>query len=77
MGKNYHVTYDSEAKCWRVIAENAVKASFVFDTKEEAVIKARELCIKQDSELYIHNKNGKISNPNSYGNDPCPPKDTK
>lgn len=77
MGKNYHITYDKDATQWKVIAEKALKSSFTFDTKEEAIKKGKELCKKEKSELYIHNKDGKISNSNSYGNDPCPPKDTK
>ena len=28
-------------------------------------------------ELIPHGMDGKIQNPNSYGNDPCPPRDTK
>jgi len=43
--------------------------------------KGRRLCIqtgkKQEAELVIHNKGGKISEKDSYGNDPCPPKDKK
>ncbi|NTU74289.1 DUF2188 domain-containing protein [Candidatus Roizmanbacteria bacterium] len=31
----------------------------------------------QKTELVIHNQDGKISNKNSFGNDPCPPKDKK
>lgn len=29
------------------------------------------------TEHVIHNSNGRISEKNSYGNDPCPPKDKK
>jgi len=31
----------------------------------------------QKSEVVIHNKNGRISDKDSYGNDSCPPKDKK
>ncbi|MBO7345732.1 MAG: DUF2188 domain-containing protein, partial [Clostridia bacterium] len=31
----------------------------------------------QHSEMVIHGKDGKIQYSNSYGNDPCPPKDKK
>ena len=37
----------------------------------------RELAINQQAELIIHGVDGKIQNSNSYGNDPCPPRDTK
>ena len=42
-----------------------------------AVDYARDLAKKQEAELVIHNKGGKISEKDSYGNDPCPPKDKK
>jgi hypothetical protein len=31
----------------------------------------------QHSELVIHNRDGKISQCDSHGNDPCPPRDKK
>ncbi len=37
----------------------------------------RNLAKKEGAELIPHGKDGKIQNPNSYGNDSCPPKDTK
>ncbi|BBB33131.1 conserved hypothetical protein [Thermotomaculum hydrothermale] len=46
-------------------------------TKKEAIEKAKKIAKNKKTELIIHNKNGKISNRNSYGNDPCPPKDKK
>lgn len=51
------------------------KATKHFDTKLPAVDYARDLAKKQEAELVIHNKDGKISQKDSYGNDPCPPKD--
>ena len=51
--------------------------AFIRKQKKEAVDKGREISKNQDTELVIHNKNGKISNPDSHGNDPCPPKDKK
>ncbi|HID31260.1 MAG TPA: DUF2188 domain-containing protein, partial [Desulfobacterales bacterium] len=46
-----------------------------FDTKREAVNRAREISRNQRTELIIHNRNGKISSCDSHGNDPCPPRD--
>lgn len=45
--------------------------------KEAAQSNGRKQAIQQKTEHVIHNKNGKISNANSYGNDPFPPKDKK
>jgi len=37
----------------------------------------KELAKKDKVEFIPHGKDGKIQNPNSYGNDPNPPKDKK
>ena len=37
----------------------------------------KEKAKQEGSELIPHRKDGTIQNPNSYGNDPNPPKDTK
>ncbi|MEC0246443.1 MULTISPECIES: DUF2188 domain-containing protein [Paenibacillus] len=44
------------------------------DTKEEAQARGREEAKKRETEHKIHNRDGKISESNSYGNDPFPPK---
>ena len=46
------------------------------DTEEEADKVARAMAQKDNVELVIHNKDGGISDKDSFGNDPCPPKDT-
>ena len=46
-------------------------------TKETAERAGRSEAKKNETEHVIHNKNGRISEKNSYGNDPCPPKDKK
>lgn len=38
---------------------------------------SRTIAQKEGLEMIPHGKNGQIQNPNSYGNDPCPPHDTK
>ena len=43
-------------------------------TKQDAVDSARKLSRRQGTELRIHNKDGKISDSDSHGNDPFPPK---
>lgn len=44
------------------------------DTKEQAQKAGREEAKKDKVEHIIHNRDGKISESNSYGNDPYPPK---
>lgn len=72
MGKNQHVV-PKDGK-WQVIGEGNEKATATFDTQTEAIEKAREIAINQESEVVIHGKDGKIREKNSYGNDPYPPK---
>jgi hypothetical protein len=45
--------------------------------KEIAVETGREIARKLRVEHSIHRSDGAITEKNSYGNDPCPPKDGK
>ena len=62
---------------WQVKPEKATKATKNFKTQKDAIAFAREVAIKQQGELVIHGRNGKICDKDSFGNDPCPPKDKK
>lgn len=42
-----------------------------------AIAYGRDIAIRQQSELVIHDRHGRIRDKDSYGNDPCPPRDTK
>ena len=71
--KEYHVIPGNDG--WRVVKDNASKASSCTSLKTDAI--AKQLSQKTGSELVIHGKDGKIQSANSYGKDPCPPKDKK
>ena len=73
--KEYHVVPHENG--WAVKKSNASKSSACTSTKADAVNKAKELSKNSGSEMVVHGKNGKIQYSNSYGNDPCPPKDKK
>lgn len=73
--KDVHITYNSDEEKWSVKKVGNQKASKLVDTKKEAEKIGRELAKQEKSELVIHNKDGKISNKDSEGNDPFPPKD--
>lgn len=62
---------------WQVKREGSDKATKNFSRQIDAIDYARELAIKQQSELVIHRRNGQIRDKDSYGNDPCPPRDTR
>jgi uncharacterized protein YdaT len=71
MGKNQHVV--KHGKKWAVRGAGNNKVTQIFNTQKEAINKGKEICKNQGSELYIHGKDGKIRDKNSYGNDPYPP----
>ncbi len=59
---------------WNVRRAGSVKASGTFATQDQAIDKAREIARNQGTELYIHGRDGRIRERNSYGADPHPPK---
>lgn len=73
-GKQHHIV-PNPAGGWDVKRSGGERASAHTDTKQEAIDKGREISRSQQTELVIHNRDGKISNSDSHGNDPCPPKD--
>ena len=73
MGKNQHVV-PSKNNGWKVKGEGNTKATKHFDTKKPAIDYARKISNTQKSELIIHNKDGRISQKDSHGHDPYPPK---
>jgi len=50
--------------------EGAKRASSLHATKEEAVQRATATAKREHTELEIHNRDGKIADRSSYGNDP-------
>ncbi|MFV2045520.1 MAG: DUF2188 domain-containing protein [Anaerolineales bacterium] len=72
MGKNQHVVQRDDG--WAVRGEGNGKDTSHHPTQKEAMEAAREIAIRQKSELLIHGRDGKIRERNSYGGDPHPPK---
>lgn len=72
-GNTHHVT-PNKGGGWDVQRGGSQKASHNFNTKAEATSKAREISRNQGTELKIHNMDGRISQSDSHGNDPCPPR---
>lgn len=67
-----HVVPSSEG--WSVRRTGASRASSVHGTQQEAIDAATRLARRQMTELYIHGRDGRIRERNSFGNDPHPPK---
>ena len=74
-GKNQHVVKHTDG--WAVRGAGNSRATKVTDTQGEAISHAEQIARNQKSDTKIHGRDGKIRAGNSYGNDPCPPKDRK
>lgn len=75
MKKNQHVVPNNDK--WAIKGEGNSKYTKITSTQREAIEIAREIARNQQSELVIHRKDGTIRDKDSYGNDPCPPRDEK
>ncbi len=73
--KNVHVVPHSDD--WAVKSAGGQKAASIHPTQTEAIEAGREIAINRQAELVIHRPNGQIRDKDSYGNDPCPPRDSK
>ncbi|HRY34036.1 MAG TPA: DUF2188 domain-containing protein [Bacteroidales bacterium] len=73
--KNQHVV--PHGKDWAVKGAGNERVTKIVDTQAEAIEIARSIAINQKSEVVIHRTDGRIRDKDSYGNDPCPPKDKK
>lgn len=74
--KNQHVVPTSNGK-WGIRGEGNSKLTRITSTQSEAIKNARDIAKNQHSEVVIHRRDGTIRDKDSYGNDPCPPKDQK
>lgn len=75
MSRNeHHIVHRNEGG-WAVKRNGATRASGIYSTKQDAINAGRQISMNQNTELVIHNMDGKISGSDSHGNDPCPPKD--
>ena len=70
--RNQHIVPHEDG--WAVKPEQGKRASSVHETQQEAIDRGREIARNQGAELFIHGKDGRIRERDSYGNDPFPPK---
>jgi cytochrome b len=73
MGKNQHIV--PVGVQWGVRGAGNSRLTSVHNTQSKAINIGREIAKNQQSELVIHNQKGQIRDKDSFGNDPCPPKD--
>ena len=74
MAKGTHHVVPNPKGGWDIKKGGSDRSSGHYDTKKQAVDKAREISRNQKTELKIHNKDGKISQSDSHGNGQYPPK---
>jgi hypothetical protein len=62
---------------WGVRGEGNKRLTVITPTKAGAEKAGRDIAKNQGAELFIHGRDGKIQDRDSYGNDPFPPRDKK
>ena len=72
MGKNQHVVPVNGR--WGIRGEGNSRLTSTFDTQAAAIARAREISRNQQSELFVHGRDGRIRERDSHGNDPFPPR---
>lgn len=70
--KGQHVVPQSGK--WSVKKAGSAKSTSLHSTQAEAIKAATAIARNQKTEVYIHGKDGRIRERNSFGNDPHPPK---
>lgn len=73
MAKNVHVVPHDDG--WAVRREGASRVSCTYDTQAEAADAGRGTAREDHVEFFLHGRNGRIRERDSYGNDPFPPRD--
>jgi len=73
--KNVHVV--PAGRKWAVKREGTGSPDSTHLTQRAAEDAGRKIAKQNQGELVIHRPNGQIRDKDSYGNDTCPPRDTK
>jgi len=73
--RNLHVV--PRENQWAVRRERAQRDSSRHATQSDAFDAARETARREGLEVRIHGRDGRIRDSDSFGNDPCPPRDKK
>lgn len=69
-----HVVPNSKKGGWDIKRSGSEQSFGHFDRKDEAINRARQISRNAGDELVIHNRDDKIAQKDSRGNDPHPPK---
>lgn len=74
-GKRQHVV--PLGNDWAVKGKDSQRVNSTHNTQAEAIEAAREIAIKQQSEVVIHRPDGRVRDGSSYGKDDSSPKELK
>lgn len=69
---NQHVVPHGDR--WAVQGAGNGEVTKVTDTQAEAIKAGRKIAKQQKTELFIHGRDGRIRERDSYGSDPFPPR---
>lgn len=72
--KDHHVVYKDDS--WRVVRGDSQRPLEVFNTKEEAIRRAKSFARDQGTAVYIHGADGRIRERENYERVSFPPNDT-
>jgi uncharacterized protein YdaT len=75
MGRNQHVVRREDG--WAVRGEGNSRDTSHHSTQQDAISAARDIAQRQQSDVVIHGRDGRIRDRDSYGPDPFPPRDKK
>jgi hypothetical protein len=75
MGKDRHVVTHDDG--WAVRKSGSERVSSIHRTQHAAINRAIQGAKADRSEVVIHGMDGNIRDKDSYGSDPCPPRDKK
>lgn len=70
--KNQHIVPHESG--WAVRGAGNNRATSVHETQAAAIQRGREIAQNNNSELFVHGRNGQIRERDSFGKDPFPPK---
>ncbi len=59
---------------WSVRKAGSSRATRTYTTQQDAISAATQIARNQRTEVYIHGRDGRIRERNSYGTDPHPPR---
>ncbi len=74
--KTLHVVKSPEGG-WAVKRGGASRATKIYNTQRVAIDRGRKIAKSENAEFYIHSRDGRIREKDSYGKDPNPPRDKR